>query len=530
MIVNSPKLLPSLDPDPLATLDAALRRLVKAQPEALEVVQGLSVWLNSICISMSKDAVDTGQPDLGILEGLDPHPTPTDVPLTELKPALRKELVGDAPTAAALAELQSKFTMPAVAGRTLVAASQVRADPVRVDPDACLHRYRSELSMQRAAVEWARARDQRGFDAVRAQYRQLCDRGRDEQSFMWALDLQVVNADSAKLEEIRAWYSVLCEAIDCYLSGEPELGKARATYELTRRFLGCLRQRLDWVGTLGLHDAALEGLAHWSRDARGRHAVSAADAQRLSQPDLQLTAEEARAELHELRRNASNRAEVKRTQKQAFGKFIYELKRWMDSPIEPAAHIRGMSKALDSLRDSGGKSTHREFVATVNQTLGMSNLPTEILESADGVALATALAALHEEEDDDGETQRGEVDNYSAEVLLVRSALKGKRMVIIGGDVRPNRKRAIERAFALSELDWVATRPHGSRDDILPAITRDDVCLVVLLIRWASHCYGEYSAVCAEHSKPFIRLRAGYSPNRIADDCIKQVGRQLGIA
>ena len=42
---------------------------------------------------------------------------------------------------------------------------------------------------------------------------------------------------------------------------------------------------------------------------------------------------------------------------------------------------------------------------------------------------------------------------------------------------------------------WIETAPHTSLTVLEPAIT-DDVAVVLLLIRWSSHVYGELVHVC----------------------------------
>ena len=100
----------------------------------------------------------------------------------------------------------------------------------------------------------------------------------------------------------------------------------------------------------------------------------------------------------------------------------------------------------------------------------------------------------------------GEVDRYlatqvplpqqivretSGEVQKVAELYKGKTMVLIGGDRRPHAYEALKSAFGLKELIWIATREHESTDIFMPYISRSDVDVVLLAIRWSSHSYGD---------------------------------------
>ncbi len=529
--------------EPLLVIDAALRQMIAARPETIPLLQAVSIWLMQICGSAATPT--TASSDQGALAcaevsapladsvvetkpATDEHPHP-EVRSVAAVGAIASAPSADPPTIDALATLRTRFGNPTVSPRLAAIASVLSTPAVRIDPDASLNHYRGELSMQQSAIEWALARDRQGFDSVREQYRRLCDRAQDEQCFMWALDQRVTGVEERRLEDTRDWYAVLGQAIDCYISDEPELGKSRGAFKLVLRCLAGLRRRLDWIASIGLHDKASEGLRLWAAHARERFAVAGEEAQQLNQPTDDFTPALAQADLAALRTSSAAKAQTRRNQKEASRKFVYELRRSMDSPQEAAEHVSGMRVALDNLRDAGGSAAQTDFVRRVDEALGLSNLPAEVLDHAYGASLSEALAALHEQDESEDEPEVAQ-RRYSPEVLRVREALAGHRVVIIGGDVRPNRKRAIEQAFGLAELDWVATRPHSSQENILPAISRDNVALVVLLIRWASHCYGDYRNVCVEQGKPFIRLPSGYGPNMIAAACIQQVGRQLGIA
>jgi hypothetical protein len=107
-------------------------------------------------------------------------------------------------------------------------------------------------------------------------------------------------------------------------------------------------------------------------------------------------------------------------------------------------------------------------------------------------------------------------------VQKVAAWLQGKTVVLIGGDERPLAKAALIKAFALEDVIWVSTRPHETLEIFKTPIRRNEVSLVILAIRWASHAYGSISAFCRQMDKPFIRLPAGYNPRRVAYEIISQ--------
>ena len=138
----------------------------------------------------------------------------------------------------------------------------------------------------------------------------------------------------------------------------------------------------------------------------------------------------------------------------------------------------------------------------------------------------------------------GEVDRYlatqmppaqqivreiSGEVRKVADLYKGKTMVLIGGDRRPHAYEALKSAFGLKELIWIATREHESTDIFVPYISRPDVDVVLLAIRWSSHSYGDVKAICDRFGKEFYRLPAGYNPNQVAHQILQHRGEQAGL-
>jgi len=120
---------------------------------------------------------------------------------------------------------------------------------------------------------------------------------------------------------------------------------------------------------------------------------------------------------------------------------------------------------------------------------------------------------------------------YSADVIRVAQRLRGSKVLLVGGDQRPDKLERIERAFELEELIWLPTSPHTSIERITPHIKRHAVAVVLLALRWASHVYSPHMRkACNDASVPFVRLRAGLNPNRIANEIVAQIGEQLRVA
>lgn len=121
----------------------------------------------------------------------------------------------------------------------------------------------------------------------------------------------------------------------------------------------------------------------------------------------------------------------------------------------------------------------------------------------------------------------GPAAKRSAEVEEAARLLKGKVVVLIGGSERPLSKRMLERDLGLKEIRWLASRPHESIDSFIPEITRPDVDLVLLMIRFSSHSYGDLAEICAKYNKPFVRLPSGYGSSQVAHQILQQVSERL---
>ena len=115
----------------------------------------------------------------------------------------------------------------------------------------------------------------------------------------------------------------------------------------------------------------------------------------------------------------------------------------------------------------------------------------------------------------------------TAEVQAVRKFLKGTSLVIIGGDCRDHAQQAIKEAFALEEVVWLESQEHQSTERFKPYIDPSNVKVVLLMIRWSSHSYGDLKRFCDRHGKLFVRLPGGYSPNQVASQIMAQCGDLL---
>jgi hypothetical protein len=151
-------------------------------------------------------------------------------------------------------------------------------------------------------------------------------------------------------------------------------------------------------------------------------------------------------------------------------------------------------------------------------------------------ALAAAMAALTRNQDaDDADPEDGDLADASARqwsdtVLSVRELLRGRRMVIIGGKPKAGAIRRIAEAFEVQEVDWIELEEHGTGIPMRAPIQRAETALVVVIIRLIGHLQAEEANMyCVATDKPCVRLPAGYNPEQIAAEIVKQASDRLAV-
>lgn len=136
------------------------------------------------------------------------------------------------------------------------------------------------------------------------------------------------------------------------------------------------------------------------------------------------------------------------------------------------------------------------------------------------------LASRETEERDDASASGSD----GAEVATVANWLRGRVVVLLGGDRRAHAAESLQRAFGLTALEWISTREHESITSFEAPIARPEVAVVLLAIRWASHAFGEVLRFCESHGKILVRLPSGYNPNQVALQILEQAGERLRAA
>jgi hypothetical protein len=206
----------------------------------------------------------------------------------------------------------------------------------------------------------------------------------------------------------------------------------------------------------------------------------------------------------------------------SLGKVRHKASEIVKSPQDAEANWHGLLPIIDELVSNGLPPSNvelREYLVPVIETLpDIPDLPKNV-----GLVFR-------------------EIDRYlatvpppdikaptppSAEVQEVARLLRGRSMVVIGGERRPESYEALKEALQLQGLIWIETREHESISGFEPYIARLEVAVVALAIRWSSHSHGDVQMFCDKYGKPLVRLPGGYNPKQVAAQILAQCSDRL---
>lgn len=285
-------------------------------------------------------------------------------------------------------------------------------------------------------------------------------------------------------------------------------------------------QALMWAGVLDVHRRVDNDQVHLFVHVRERARDAQIYINRYLRREDRVSADSWPALLSRiavLRDQLSETRAKARARDKGVTNLKYKLRKMAEAPATAAAEWPRVLELLEEVVSAGVPASNadvRELLLPVLDTLPDDQEPgpnAERVFRAVNEYLATRPAPA----------PASESEEPSAEVRAVSELLRGRAAVLIGGVERAASARAIERAFGLSELNWISTRPHESVTYFEPAVARSNVAVVLLAIRWSSHSYGDVKDYCDKYGKPIVYLTGGYNPNQIAHQILQQVGDRL---
>ncbi len=454
---------------------------------------------------------------------------------TPPKPTVPATLrLGDAAaTVAVPQESRSVYLPRTIEGPRLVRAANETAALERAEAPPDLSHVVRRASLKRECCLWAAERRSRlaagaeFADLIRPRDQELLAQSRQMRDcYVWPLDPYADLPSDELLERAALCYQNLARAAEYVQSvraardEEAQVEQAYALLAEAQSALRALTRQLDLKDDVDQYEAF-----RWLRQRTEEDQVYVPRHMRLSDAadpanasDLQQRLEEA-SDAWNARRQAEERRE-----------------RLMNRARFHARKLVGRAG-----EDNGGgdwQRLHDAIVELIDGGLKPSNV--ELREM-----LLPLVDAIPDQLGNDGRFQRvlQELDRYVASrevdrptatgetlgdnVRQVREMLRGRVVLLIGGECRRETADRLERTFELAELRWINTREHESTSNFEAAVARAETALVVLAIRWSSHSYEEVADMCVRYGKPFVRLPSGYGANQLAYQVLQQASESL---
>ncbi len=500
----------------------SLRQSARERPDVRAALASLSELLRGIVREIEREQQSADEP---------PAETPRATMTLRLGDALRAVPVVDAPQ-----DQEAPWPLPAqTPARRPTEPGASTAPPA---PDLTLIARRARLKAE--CCRWAIKRRKRVAEdapfetAIKPTDDELLERARTlPRCRVWPLDPYLTLPDDETLEQIAAVYENLASAAElaqeivAHDDPDTEIDYRPEAYALLAEAQSALRVQMEQLGLP--RDTDQDETYHWLNRRTSedriyvprymRRADRADPAQWL---DLQQRIEQLRAQRETQRRELRQRRNL-------LNKARYHARLLASGrTTNPEHDWQRIAESIDALVAGGMAPSNTELRDLV---LPIFDDVPEALEDHGPAGFVQVLR---------------EIDRYLAsqrrtagtrqppapsdEVRRVAELLRGKVVVLIGGERQPEAVERLKRDFELVELRWISTSPHQPLDNFEPQVARPEVAVVLLMIRWTSHSMGQIHEMCAKYGKPFVRLPGGYGTNQIAHRILEQVGRELAAA
>lgn len=526
-------------------LDVLLRRACERDQSVREAIAAASAWLGDIARTSLAQAPSEGQPmaiadapsraSAPAAELASPTIAPKEPPPQEMLPLrLGGQVVqvsaavhdsGDAQRARASA--QPPPPQPAAF------AAQPVSEPL---PDLSLVARRCRLKGE--GCRWAIRRRRLVADGAEFRteirphdhtFRERCEPL--DNCILWMLSSHRTLPDDGALERIAACYENLAQASDLaravhesFAESAGEDDDLEASYHLLAEAQSALRKSLIDIDDDQTDTDQFDAFK-WLKIRTSEDRVYVSRHMRLNDPADPAAAPDLAERIQAISERREDQRRSQKRRSSLLNKARYHARRIADAPDSPDARA-DWATLLACVDELVSASILRPSNVELRDIL----LPVSEAMPDDLDVPASAELVLREIDRYLATREQAEPDSVPAPSPVTQRAielLRGRVVVLFGGEYRPQRKSAIERDLQLKELRWVALRDHESLDNLEPEIARSDVDLVLLLKRWCSHMHEDVRALCDRHAKAYVRIPAGYHPNQIAHQFLEQASEKL---
>ncbi|MBK9118953.1 MAG: hypothetical protein IPM18_05020 [Phycisphaerales bacterium] len=470
---------------------------------------------------------DGAEPPPPVIPQPPPQPT-THVPLRLGDSEARVPVYGaldELATTGAAREQQARTT---AAGDLTAAGTGGKAGDERPLPNLRTVARRSRLKSE--CMRWSLVRRRRitegaSFETVIAPTDQdLISRARELPGcFLWMLDPYESQPDDESGEDIAACYENLAEAaelVEDLLGGEGAEAESylENAYRALAEAQSAVRAALLPVQTR--RDTDQEEAFHWLKRRTFEDQIYVTRHMKLDDPADPARWSDLQARLELLRSGFDQLRSGRRERTQLLNKIRYHAQKLARAEeAEALGEWQTLSSSVERLVANGTPPSDRALRDLLLPLL--DSLP-ESLEPGDGFQLVLREVDRYLAAQESSREETREPRLPTDAVRRVADWLRGRVVVLIGGERRVHSQRALERDFELAELRWISTRVHQSTSEFEPQVARPETALVLLAIRWASHSFEAVKSMADQCGKPYVRLPRGYGTNQVAVEILRQ--------
>jgi hypothetical protein len=399
----------------------------------------------------------------------------------------------------------------------------------RLKAEAC-RLSRERRRRQSAGEEWWDVTESFGRVIVKAKSLPNC--------YLWPIDPHGPELPpGGPLVDLAGCYEVMAHAVEVLAQCVQDRGLAgwvEPAARLTAEAQSALRAGIKLVA-LGGPERDQQDTFRWLAGVTREHGLYIDRFMKADDPADPGAWEDLGERVRSLAESIAQRRQSQRQRAQLYGKIRYLVGRLTrDLPDHAAPDWLSLQAAVESLLalkvPPSDAALRENLLPLVESEL---ELPPDYMREGSGMRQVLDQVGRYIESaaaDSGEEAEAGEGASESVEVAAAARLLAGRGVVLIGGEPRPAAKAALERAFGLSKLDWVSAPAHSSFWNFEPAIARAETAVVLLMIRWSSHSFGEVRSICERFGKPLVRLPGGYNPVQVAHQVLQQCGGQLAAA
>ena len=530
------------------------RRWVSADPDRAAAVEALAAWLVNTAepaaaegaraeaaadvddAAVADGAGSVAEPDAAtpaalqeVTLGLAGSTATVTVPAASGPPDAAEAETERRPSSAAVYEGDASRPDRAGAGRD-------RAEQEPFDPEAAALRLRLKAD----AIRWRIERERMVAEGVdfQAEVRPREIEWRERvaeapgQPWVWAISANLRVPPDETMHRLAKLYDALADAVEFVssmlsastpLEDHPPLAPA---LHLLAEIQSALRVELD--RSIDKWDADQQDVYYWLRHLTAEQQIYINRFMRMDDPADPGAAGSMRDRLAELRGSWDRAASDRKQRHERLGKLRYHAKRLRSARGEgDADDWEALLEAVDDIVESKDEQPSSKVMRKHLLPL-VDRLPEGVeVPAAAGLVLREVRRYQRSQANSSEPDQSPPTEEAPPQVTEVREMLRGKVVVLIGGEERAYTAEALREAFELKELRWVSTRVHQSVEPIRVAAGRGDVDLVLLGIRWSSHAFGEVRSTCVDAGVPLVRLPAGLNPGQVAHQVLEQASGAL---